>query len=165
MTQFTDIKRSLEAAAKEFIGQFADKAGGFIDEMEKAGSMYEEQAVVIASLKETVTAQQQEITDLTADYESRIDAIYAEKNAIESSLAQKTKDFDALARAVSGMKISGRAIDVTAAHALNLINRSRVGDKIVTEFRGSPQRRPAPSDADSLSTILHRADEPRQANG
>jgi hypothetical protein len=166
MTQFTDIKRSLEAAAKEFIGQFADKAGSFIDEMEKGGSMYEEQAVVIASQKETITAQQQEIADLTADYETRIDALCAEKNAIESSLNQKTKAFDALARAVVEMKTNGRSIDVTAAHALNLVNRSRVGDKIATDLRGSPPRpRPAPADTDSLSTILRRADEPRQATG
>ena len=167
MTEFTDIKRSLEATAQQFIAQFADKAGGFIDEMEKAGSMYEEQAVVIASQNETITAQQQEISDLTADYEARIDALYAEKNAIESSLAQKTKDFDALARAVSAMKVSGRAIDAAAAHAFNLVNRSRLGDKMVTELRGSPPRpRPAaPADTDSLSTILKRADQPHQAAG
>jgi len=169
MTQFTDLKRSLETAAKQFIEQFADKAGSFIDEMEKGGSMYEEQAVVIASQKETIAAQQQEIADLTADYESRVDALYAEKNAIESSLAQKTKDFDALARAVIAMKTSGRAIDASAAHALNLVNRSRVGDKMVTELRGSPPRpRPIPSEKDSISTILGRASEAdaaRQAAG
>ena len=166
MTQFTDLKRSLESAAKQFIEQFADKAGAFIDEMETAGSMYEEQAVVIASQKETITAQQQDIANLTADYETRIDALYAEKNAVESSLAQKTKDFDSLARAVSAMKISGRAIDAAAAHAFNLVNRSKAGDKIVTELRGSP--RPRPSEADSLSTILSRASEAdttRQATG
>lgn len=154
MTEFSDIKRELHGYSEQFMSLFADRAGSFLDAMEKASSTFEEQSVVIASQKETISAQQHEIAEMTADYEARIDALHAQLNATASALVQKTKDVDALARAVTSMKINGRNIDATAAHALNLVNRSRVGDHLVTKLAGRPER--PPSDADTLSDVLKR---------
>jgi hypothetical protein len=70
----------------------------------------------------------------------------------------KDKDFSVLSRAVGDMMTSAKRVSAVGAHAFNIINRDAMGDKIVTQLRGHPQR-PIRSEGEALKTILERAGE------
>ena len=95
---------------------------------------------MIASLQETVRMQQAEIDRISINSQSQIDARDAENAALRSQLNAKGKDFSVLARAIADMMTNAKRLAAVGAHALNIVNRDAVGDRIVTQLRGHPQR-------------------------
>ena len=84
--------------------------------------------------------QAEEIERISADYQDKIDRRDAEIAALRSRLGTKDKDFSVLSRAVGAMMTSARHVAAVGGHAFNVINRDAMGDRIVTQLRGHPQR-------------------------
>jgi hypothetical protein len=158
MTEFAERARAIHQSTENMLETVRAEALLLLDQMDDADSKFEEQANVIASLQETVKMQSAEIERISTDAQDKIDRRDQEITALRSRLSQKDKDFSVLSRAVGTMMTSARHVAAVGAHAFNIINRDAMGDKIVTQLRGRPQR-PAPSETDTLSTILKRADE------
>jgi hypothetical protein len=158
MSEFTDQRRKIYDAAAAFISQFGEGANSICDQMADAEAKFEEQTVVIASQNETIKSLQEENERITADFQVRIDLQEQEITALRSQLGQKSKEFSGLSRTVHSMIISARNIVSLGAHGMNLVARDAVGDKIVTQLRGHPQRQTTAEGA-SLSSVLNAAGE------
>jgi hypothetical protein len=158
MSEFSDQRRKIYEAAKQFMSQFGEGADNIFDQMASAEEKFEEQTVVIASQNETIKALQEENERITADFQIRVDLQDQEIAALRSQINQKTKEFSGLSRTVHSMIISARNIVSLGAHGMNLVARDAVGDKIVTQLRGHPQRQTTVEGA-SLSSVLNAAGE------
>lgn len=156
MTEFAERARTIHQSTEKMLDTVRAEATLLLDQMDEADSKFEEQANIMASQRETIKALEDEIARISADYQDKLDSRDVEIAALRSRLSTKDKDFSVLSRAVGAMRISAQHVSAVGAHAFNIINRDAMGDKIVTQLHGRPSR-PAPSERDSLSTILHRA--------
>ena len=129
MADFSERARNIRAEA-ELLFEQIDEADG----------KFEEQDNLIASLQETVRMQQAEIDRISTNYQDKIDRLDAENAALRSQLNAENKDFSVLSRAIGDMMTSAKRVVAVGGHAFNIINRNAVGDKIVTQLRGHPQR-------------------------
>jgi septal ring factor EnvC (AmiA/AmiB activator) len=127
-------------------------------EVTNADDTFDEQATLVASLQQTVRMQAEEIDRISADYQAKLDASDAENAALRSRLGKKNKDFSVLARTVTAMQQSGRHIAALGAHAAAIIRGDAMGDRIVTQLHGRPQRQGRPDDG-TFTSMLDRAGE------
>jgi hypothetical protein len=158
MSDFSERARQIHQSTETMFQTVKAEVSLLLDQMDDADSKFEEQASIIGSLQETVKMQTAEIDRISTDYQDKIDRRDLEITALRSRLNTKDKDFSVLSRAVGTMMTSARHVTAVGAHAFNIVNRDAMGDKIVTQLRGRPQR-PAQSESAALGAILERAGE------
>lgn len=159
MSDFSERARSIHQSTETMCETVKAEVSLLLDQMDDADSKFEEQTILITSLQETVKMQQAEIGRISTDYQDKIDRRDTEIAALRSRLKQNDTNFSVLARAVGDMMTSAKRLTAVGAHAFNIINRDAMGDKIVTQLRGRPQR-PDQAEDGSLRSILNRAGEP-----
>jgi predicted RNase H-like nuclease (RuvC/YqgF family) len=140
MAEFSDRARNIQDATESMMEAVRAQVGPLLAELDDADLKFEEQANLIASLQETVRMQQAEIERISTDLQDKIDRRDDEITALRSRLGEKDKNFSILSRAVGDMMTSAKRLAAVGAHAFNIINRDAVGDRIVTQLRGHPQR-------------------------
>ncbi len=151
MSEFSDRARNIHQSTEAMLATVRAESALLLEQMDEADGKFEEQDTIIASLQETVRMQQSEIDRISTDYQDKIDRRDAEIAALRSRLGTKDKDFGVLSRAAGDMMTSAKRIVAVGAHASNIINRDAMGDKIVTQLRGHPQR-PAQQEGERLES-------------
>lgn len=140
MSDFSESARKIHESTENMLQAVRAEASRLLEQMDDADAKFEEQDNTIASLRETARMQAEEIERISADYQDKIDRRDAEIAALRSRLGTKDKDFSVLSRAVGAMMTSARHVAAVGGHAFNVINRDAMGDRIVTQLRGHPQR-------------------------
>ncbi len=140
MAEFSDRARNIQQATDSMMEAVRAQVDPLLAELDDADLKFEEQDNLIASLQETVRMQQSEIDRISTDYQNKIDRRDAEIAALTSSLNAKGKNFSVLSRAIGDMMTSAKRVAAVGGHAMNIINSDAMGDKIVTQLRGHPQR-------------------------
>jgi uncharacterized protein (DUF3084 family) len=160
MSDFSERARQIQQGAESVLETLRAETLLLVEQMGDADDKFEEQANLCASLQETARMQAAEIERISKDYQDKIDRRDEELAALRGQLSAKEKVVSVLSRAVGSMMTSSRHLTSVGAHALNIINRDAVGDKLVTQLRGSPQRQqPLSPESASLKKILDRAGE------
>jgi chromosome segregation ATPase len=149
MAEFSDRARNIQDAAENMLQAVRAQVGPLLAELDDADLKFEEQANLIASLQETVRMQQAEIERISTDFQDKVDRRDDEITALRSRAGEKDKNFSILSRAVGDMMTSAKRLAAVGAHAFNIINRDAVGDRIVTQLRGHPQRPQRPQETPS----------------
>jgi hypothetical protein len=140
MSHFSERARNIHHSTEQMMEAVRAEAALLLDQIDEADGTFEDQANTIISQQETIKMLESEIDRMSTDYQDKIDRRDAEITALRSRLSTKEKDFSVLSRAVGDMMTSARRLVAVGAHAFNVINRDAVGDKIVTQLRGHPQR-------------------------
>ena len=140
MSDFSERARNIHQSTEKMLATVQAEAALLLDQMADADGKFEEQDNLIASLQETVKMQQSEIERISTDYQDKIDRRDAEIAALTSSLNAKGKNFSVLSRAIGDMMTSAKRVAAVGGHAMNIINSDAMGDRIVTQLRGHPQR-------------------------
>jgi predicted RNase H-like nuclease (RuvC/YqgF family) len=146
MSDFSESARKIHESTEAMLAAVRGEASRLLEQMDDADAKFEEQDNTIASLRETARMQAEEIERISADYQDKIDRLEGENAALRSRLGTKDKNFSILSRAVVGMMQSAKHLTAMGGHAFNIINRDAMGDKIVTQLRGRPQRNEIPVD-------------------
>jgi septal ring factor EnvC (AmiA/AmiB activator) len=159
MSDFSEHARKIQQAGDSVMEAVRAEIARLVLEVTDADDRYDEQATLVASLRQTVRMQAEEIDRISTDYQAKLDASDAENAALRSRLGKKSKNFGVLARTVTAMQQSGGHIAALGAHATAIIRGDAMGDRIVTQLHhGRPQRPPTTApEGDGLHDILDRA--------
>jgi len=171
MSEFSERSRKIAQSTEIMMETVRAEAVQLLDQIDEADAKFEEQAVTIASLQETVAMQQAEINRISVDYQDKIDRLSDENTALRSRLNTKDKDFSVLSRAVGDMMTSAKRVAAVGAHAFNIIRGDSMGDKLVTQLHQhrQPQQQKSAAPDDDGGPVF-RPDEspyaprPRQAS-
>jgi len=136
MAEFVGHRQKIQQSAH----QLAATAEQLLKQMEDADSKFDEQSTTIASLEETIRLQQDELDRISTDFQDKLDRRDEENALLRSQLGDKEKTIGILSRAVGAMMTSARHINAVGMHAFSIIKRDQMGDKIVTQLRGRPER-------------------------
>lgn len=166
----TEHSRRLEEGFEQFFRLIQMEGKQILDGIEQAEGFHVEKDNTIASLEETVRMQHEELDRVTADFQDKLDRAEQEITSLRSRLNAKDKSVGALSRAVVQMMQSARHLNAVGTYAFKLIQGDAMGDKIVTQLHGRPQRTPQPSpseEEDSILDIIGRAEPlpPERASG